>query len=428
MGTGHDHATGPAASRRIRVIIIAVMLPVIAATLAAIAVLWPRAEPARVDGDTGRRHLGTVTRVEQRACAPDEIVQTPTGIVTSRCGTVEVRVEDGPDARRTIRTPLPDGPQAPRVSVGDEVVMLLVDTPEGPEAQQYTIIDHQRGKPLIWLALLGALVIVVFGRWRGLAALAGLGVSFAVLLLFVVPAIAAGQPPLAVAVAGSAAIMLAVLYLTHGISVRTSVAVLGTLASLVLTGVLGVWSVDLTHLTGNGGENATTLAMFFQAVDLHGLLLAGIVIGSLGVLDDVTVTQAAAVSELAAADPGMTRRQVYRAATRVGRAHIAAVVNTLVLAYAGASLPVLLLIAAGNQPFAETITSEFLAQEVVRSVVATIGIVAAVPITTALAVLISVERQTAPEPERPAAATPPDDDPWRDDDGDDLWTSARPAG
>jgi uncharacterized membrane protein len=397
---GATHVDGQA-PRRVRLIVTAVMVPMIMATAVALAVLWPRTSPPHDTSGQSDRHMGTVTDVHQRTCAPDEVIQTPTGLTTSRCGNVTVRVDDGPDKGRAVVTAIPDGPGAPTVGVGDEVVLLKVSDSEDPSRTEYTITDHQRGSPLLWLVLLSAAVIVVFARWRGVAALAGLAVSFAVLLLFILPAISVGRPPLPVAVVGSATIMFAVLYLTHGISVRTSVAVLGTLASLVLTGLLGLAATAATHLTGFGDEAANTLAVYFQNVDLHGLLLAGIIIGSLGVLDDVTVTQAATVAELAEANPTLPRLRLYQAATRVGRAHIAAVVNTIVLAYAGASLPLLLLILTAGRGVSETLTSEFVAQEIVRSAVATIGLVAAVPVTTALATLITGTRGAIPTPRRP---------------------------
>jgi len=226
-------------------------------------------------------------------------------------------------------------------------------------------------------------------------------VSFAILLLFVIPAILDGKPPLLVAVVGSAAIMFAVLYLTHGFNAHTSVAVAGTLASLVLTGLLGAGFTAALHLTGVAGDEDAFLAATRGNIDMRGLLLAGIVIGALGVLDDVTVTQAAAVSELAAA--GET--DLYRAASRIGRAHVASAVNTLVLAYAGASLPLILLLATDGRPVGEVLTGELLAQEVLRSAVGTIGLVASVPITTGLAVLVAKSaknRSAGPRSSRPA--------------------------
>ncbi|MEO3779491.1 YibE/F family protein [Micromonospora sp. B11E3] len=418
MGAAHEHGDTRPASRRVRRIVAAVIAPMLVATVVALVALWPReATPTDPSGANDRR-LGTVTALQVRECAPDEVVEAPSGLTVSRCGTVTVRITEGPEAGRTVQTSVPDGPGAPRVDVGDDVVVLVLTDPADPSSQQYTISDHQRGVPLAWLTVLVAVAVIGFGRLRGAAALAGLAVTFAVVLLFVLPAILAGQPPLLVAVVGSATIMFVVLYLTHGVSVRTSVAVLGTLASLVLTGVMAMLAMDLTHMTGYGSEDASTLGIFYQNVDLHGLLLAGIIIGSLGVLDDITVTQAETVAALAAANPAMSRIRLYRAATRVGRAHIASVVNTIVLAYAGASLPVLVLILGSGRGIADTLNSEFIAQEIVRSLVGTLGLVAAVPLTTALAALVTANpgpkplaappRETPPrprpaEPDQPAA-------------------------
>jgi uncharacterized membrane protein len=306
--------------------------------------------------------------------------------VTAHCGTVEVELTEGRDRGKRVTTDIPAGPGAPAVHAGDKVdVMYLADSPGGV----YQIIDHQRGKPLLALGIAFAFAIIAFGRWRGLTALAGLAVTFAILLLFMVPAILAGKSPLLVAIVGSAAIMLSVLYLTHGFSLQTSVAVLGTLASLTVTGVLSALSTSVVKLNGVAGEDSTYLNIAYQNVNMQGLLLAGILIGSLGVLDDVAVTQAATVGELARANSTLTYAQLYGAATRIGRAHIASVVNTIVLAYAGASLPLLILLSADDQPIGELLTTQFLAQEIVRSVVGTIGLIAAVPITTALAALVA---------------------------------------
>jgi uncharacterized membrane protein len=317
-------------------------------------------------------------------------------------------VDDGPDAGQQVETPVPAGPGAPTVAVGDEIILVELTDPADPSASAYNIAEHQRGEPLLWLVVLFAAAIVAFGRWRGLAALAGLAASFAILLTFVLPGVSAGRSPLLVAVVGAALIMFVVLYLTHGVTAQTSVAVLGTLGSLVLTGILGTIATAATHLTGFGTEDATTLSMLQADVDLHGLLLAGIIIGSLGVLDDVTVTQAATVTELAHANPGLSRMHLYRAATRVGRAHIASTVNTIVLAYAGASLPVLLLLTADSRAVTQILTSEFLAQEIVRSAVATLGLIAAVPLTTGLAALVTTAgRRGGGSADDDAPPTPP---------------------
>ncbi|SCL25196.1 Uncharacterized membrane protein [Micromonospora nigra] len=412
MGADHSrHA--PPTPPGVRRVLVATVLPLVVATLVAALVLWPRDAPRPDPGQDAPRHHGTVTRVVTEPCppTPESPEGTPAGS-QGPCGTVTVRVDDGPDAGQQVETSIPTGPGAPRVEVGDEIVLVTLTDPADPTVSSYHIAAHQRGTPLIWLGVLFAAAIVAFGRWRGLAALAGLAASFAILLTFVLPAISAGQSPLLVAVVGAALIMFVVLYLTHGVSGQTSVAVLGTLASLVLTGLLGLAATAATHLTGFGTEDATTLSFFQADVDLHGLLLAGIIIGSLGVLDDVTVTQAATVSELAHANPGYSRRQLYQAATRVGRAHVASVVNTIVLAYAGASLPLLLLLTADSRAVGQILTSEFLAQEIVRSTVATLGLIAAVPLTTALAAVVTragrdraATDEAPPSPEVPRPGT-----------------------
>ncbi|NED57967.1 YibE/F family protein [Micromonospora aurantiaca] len=404
MGADHTHPA-PAAPPGVRRLLVAVVVPLFVITVIAALVLWPRQDREPVGSADVPRYHGTVTRVVTEPCPPTP--ESPDG-AGGPCGTVTVTVEQGPDAGRQVETPIPAGPGAPRVAVGDEVVLVELTDPADPAVKSYNIAEHQRGTPLIWLMVLFAAAIVAFGRWRGLAALGGLVASFAILLGFVLPGIGAGQPPLLVAIVGAALIMFVVLYLTHGITAQTSVAVLGTLGSLVVTGVLGLLATSATHLTGFGSEDATTLSMFQGDVDLHGLLLAGIIIGSLGVLDDVTVTQAATVTELAHANPGLSRRQLYRAATRVGRAHIASTVNTIVLAYAGASLPLLLLLVADSRPVSEILTSEFLAQEIVRSAVATLGLIAAVPLTTGLAAVVTTagRHSRGAEPAPPAARPP----------------------
>lgn len=395
MGADHTRAV-PATPPRVRRILVATVVPLLLATLVTAVALWPRDTRTAEAGTEPPRYHGTVTKVVTEPCPPTpESTDPGQAADAGPCGEVSVRVEQGPDVGREVSTPIPVGPGAPDVAVDDEIILVELTDPTDPTTSIYTIAEHQRGKPLLWLVALFAAAIVAFGRWRGLAALAGLAASFAVLLTFVLPGISAGQSPLLVAVVGAALIMFVVLYLTHGVTAQTSVAVLGTLGSLILTGLLGSLATAATRLTGYGSEEAITLSIFQTNVDLHGLLLAGIIIGSLGVLDDVTVTQAATVTELANANPGLSRRQLYRSATRVGRAHIASTVNTIVLAYAGASLPVLLLLTADSRPVSQILTSEFLAQEIVRSAVATLGLIAAVPLTTGLAAIVTTAGRTA---------------------------------
>jgi uncharacterized membrane protein len=401
MAGTHDDRYGTLpSSPQLRRVLTWVMVPLVVLTVLAVALMWPpRPDPPENAGATF--YAGTVTGVREQECPPE---QQAAGF--RRCGEVTVRVEEGPERGQEVSTPTPDGPGAPAVRVGDRVSLAAIIDPADQSVLQYGITDHRRGVPLFLIVALFAVVIVAFGLRRGLASLAGLAACFTLLLTFVLPAIVDGRPPLLVAVVGAAMVMFVIMYLVHGISVRTSVAVLGTLGALVVTGALGVLATALTHLTGVVGDDELTLFTTMPDLDLRGVLLAGIIIGSLGVLDDVTVTQAATVGELARADSTLTRWQLYRAGNRVGRAHVASVVNTLVLAYAGASLPLLLVIVVNTSDAGAVLTAQPIAQEIVRSVVATVGLVAAVPLTTALAAFVCGSARTGASP-APAPAPVP---------------------
>ncbi len=355
-----------------RLVALAIVTPLALATLVALVWLWPSGASRVVQEPALAEIPGRVVALDPQECAEEFAGQT------WDCGTATVELADG----QVIEdVELAGGAGAAEVSVGDDVVLISTEYPDGIG---YTIVDHQRGNQLWLLAIVFTLALIAFGRWRGVTALVGLAVTFLILLFFIAPAIIAGEPPLLVAIVGSSAIMLAVLYLTHGFTLATTVAVLGTLLSFVLTGLLAAITVSAMHLTGVTDDAAMAVAVIHQ-VDMPGLLLAGIIIGSLGVLDDVTITQAATVSELARANPQLRTRDLYLAANRVGRSHIASVVNTIILAYAGASLPFLILVVAENPSLGAIVSSQFVAQEIVRSAVATIGLIAAVPITTILA-------------------------------------------
>ncbi|WP_432479480.1 YibE/F family protein [Nocardioides sp. GXQ0305] len=384
MGAHAKHAAAESTSMRRTAL--AVIVPIAVLTLVGMVWLWPsQGVPAPGSSGSAPQVDGEVLALQRETCEeelPDEV---------NGCGTARVRVTSGADEGAEAVVPLPNGPGAPLIAAGDEVVLIESSSPDGTT---YSVVDHQRATEL-WV-LLGAfaLALVAFGRWRGVSALAGLAVTFAILLFFVVPAILAGEPPLLVAIVGAAAITLTVLYLTHGFASSTTIAVLGTLLSLALTGVLSAVAVSALHLTGITDDISTSVNVSYT-VNMQGLLLAGIVIGSLGVLDDVTVTQAATVTELGRANPGYGVVELYRAATRVGRSHIASVVNTIILAYAGSSLPLLILIVANEDSLGMVLTDQIIAQEIVRSVVATLGLVAAVPITTGLAA-VTVRRAGRP--------------------------------
>ncbi|GAA1941699.1 YibE/F family protein [Nocardioides hwasunensis] len=371
MGAHHHRRADPSGSRLHRTAALAVVAPLALLTLVALVWLWPSSTTLGATDAGAPEVPGRVTAAVVETCpdgAPEEV---------QRCGRVRVVLETGEE----VTAPLPGGLGEPDVEVGQDVLLLRSESPDGVT---WSVVDHQRGTGLWLLAAAFVLALVAFGRWRGVSALVGLGATFAILTLFVIPAILGGENPLLVAVVGSSAVVLVVLYLTHGLSLSTTVAVLGTLASLALTGLLAAVAVAGLHLTGVTDDLSASVGLT-QGIDMRGLLLAGIVIGSLGVLDDVTVTQAATVDELARANPAYGFRQLHRAGSRVGRAHVASVVNTIVLAYAGSSLPLLVLMVADNGSLAAVVPSQVVAQEVVRSAVATIGLIAAVPMTTALA-------------------------------------------
>ncbi|WP_204164731.1 YibE/F family protein [Nocardioides daejeonensis] len=376
MGHHHGRHAAPETRTMLRVALW-IVGPLALLTLISMVWLWPTDGVSRPEEGASEEFKARITALHAEPCA-EKLVDDVNG-----CGRVTIELESGPDRGSVREVAMPNGPGAPIIDDGDDVLVIVSASPDG---EVYSITDHQRGPELWILCAAFVLVLLVFGRWRGLTALAGLVVTFAVLLLFVVPALLAGESPLLVAIVASAAITLVVLYLTHGLSLATTVAVLGTLASLALTGVLALLSVALLNLSGVTDDVATAVVMM-HGIDMRGLLIASIVIGSLGVLDDVTVTQSATVAELAHANPAYRFRELYRAASRVGRSHIASVVNTIVLAYAGSSLPLLVLIVANNSSLSDVVTTQLIAQEVVRSAVATIGLIAAVPLTTALAAL-----------------------------------------
>ena len=404
MGHSHHGTSDAGIPRETRRMLAAALVPFVVATVAGLVVLWPdlRGVDLGAPGLRGQELEATVAAV-----APKDCPGVP-GQESFTCSEVTVELGEGPDAGETFAFDYSTGPRAREIREGDGVIVGTtaqdVEVPEGAAAPpKYFFVDFDRRLPLLALAVAFSLVVIALSRWRGLAALAGLAVSLAVLVKFVLPAILAGSDPLAVALVGGATIMFLALYLAHGVNAATTTAVFGTLASLMLTGILAVVFVNFSIFTGAGSEEAVFLQINQQQVNLQGLLLASIVIGTLGVLDDVTVTQAAAVWELHHANPAYGIRNLYRSGIRIGRDHIASTVNTLVLAYAGASLPLLILFSISDRSLTQVVNTETVAEEVVRTLVGSIGLVASVPITTALAAWVVTsgrrERGEVAEPE-----------------------------
>ena len=419
-GHSHSHAHGPAApvSRHLRKVIAAILIPFAAAVVVGLSVLWPGGAPPHERTGVGfdrQTQQATVTKVVELSCKEVNASGVPpTGDTSTAEGSSAVQQESGTCKKATIRvdtgqdkgrtfTEIVQPDQSRQLYEGQEVVVAY--EPSAPKDLQYSVTDVNRKFPMALLAGIFALAVVVVGRMRGVMALVALAISFLVLTFFILPAILQGSNPLVVAVVGASAIMLIALYLCHGLSARTSVAVLGTLLSLLLIGLLGSGFIDWAALTGNTDDNTGLIHGLYPSIDMSGLLLAGVIIGSLGVLDDVTVTQTSAVWELHEANPTMGWRGLYRAGIRIGRDHIASVVNTLVLAYAGAALPLLLLFSIAQSGVGTVANSELVAEEIVRTLVGSIGLVASVPVTTALAALVvSADR---PEKETASAGTQP---------------------
>lgn len=383
----HSHEPAPPASPRLRRMLAGLLTPFLLAALAGLVLLWPAGASPESTIDSGTPVDGTVTAVATGSCAKpgDVTVETGPSKPERRCLTVELT--DGEAAGRTIRKVLDLQPTTPRFAAGDDIVLAYTGG-DVTDAGSYQIKDFQRGTALWLLGGLFALAVLALGRWQGLRALAGLGLTFVVIVLFMLPAILDGANPLLVAITAAGLIMFATLYLTHGFSARTSVAVLGTLVSLVLIGLISVVFSGLARLTGFDEPTSILIGSLGHGIDARGLLLAGLLIGALGVLDDVTVTQASAVWELRQANHDLTWRQLYSAGLRIGRDHVASGVNTLVLAYAGAALPVLLYTSISGVGLGSMLGSQDIAQEILRTLCGSIGIIAAVPVTTVLAALV----------------------------------------
>jgi uncharacterized membrane protein len=303
---------------------------------------------------------------------------------------VRLFVVDGPHKGETLDGYIqgPSGQQElPRYAIGDEVV---VNASLEPGSTFISIADLYRVPALALLLALFAVSVTVVGGWRGVRSLIALALTLAVIVKIVVPLILAGWEPAYVAIVAATGVTIATFLLTEGVRTQTLAAAVGTFVSLALVAILAVVFDQIARFTAlRGSEDVLYLqAVGLENIDIAGLVLAAIIFGALGILDDVTVTQAATVTELHDADPRLGRLALARRAMNVGRSHIAATVNTLVLAYVGASLPLIVLFAAGRQDPLLTASMENVAVEVVRALVGSIGIVAAVPLTTAVAVAL----------------------------------------
>src|SRR5919107_5264564 len=437
MGSGHSHAStghseptpqAVAARSKANRILAAVLIPLPLLTLAGMAMLWPSGSKEGISlanpysaapGVTF--DTGTTQSVATESCMQGVTQQGPGE--QGQAQQSQTRQGQGSDCTFAFTEPdkggspvkvviNPDVAASHGVKPGDQIRYLNLSNAQGASASQgspaFIFVDFVRTLPIVLLALLYAAVVIAVARWRGLRALIGLVGAYFVLASFMLPGLVEGKPPLLLALVGSTVIVIGVLYFAHGFSARTSTALLGTIFGLVITALLAAWATDAATLAGVGSPDAATLSNVSANISISGIILCGLIISGLGVLNDVTITQSSAVWELYELAPGSSARKLFTSAMRIGRDHIASTVYTIAFAYAGAALPILIIVMLYDRPLGEALTSAELSEEVIRTLVGSIGLVLAIPVTTLIAVL--VVKATGIRTGGPAAGKPDDVD------------------
>ncbi|HSO69461.1 MAG TPA: YibE/F family protein [Arachnia sp.] len=421
MGHGHGHGHGShgvvEVGQRARTLLTGLLVVFGVLAIAGLIWLWP----SQSEVSAALNKISDAPGVTYEQATIDSIVdgcessvETPTG--TAACMTATVTLTSGPDAGEQAAVEL-TGPNVHNgLRAGDTIEVARVPTSDGIH---YAFNGINRLPVLLAMAVLFTVAVVAVARWRGLFALVGLVIAGGILLGFMLPAIIVGKPGMAVALSGSTAIMFIVLYVAHGVSMRTSAALAGTLLGLAVTTTLGSIAVSAARLSGFAEENEYDLAQLAPGINFQELLMVGIIIGGLGVLNDVTITQASAVWELRAAAPEWTRSKVFSAGMRIGRDHIASTIYTIVFAYAGGALTILLLLFFTTREPLDLFGLELFAGEGVRTFASAIGLILAVPITTGIAALtVGPARESHEPPKHSGGATesasPPADEPLSD--------------
>lgn len=432
MGHGHHHhgdsVAEPSARtllvrRRANWLLAAILVPLALLTVGAMVAMWPSgskegisfaspyAAAPGVTFDTGR-----IQSVSQESCTPGAAAPQPGPSAQpgqsddqsgpqqqgSLCTFALTEPDKGGNPVKVVINP--DVAKSHGVKPGDNIRYLNLTGAQaamgqsgaqdgtGPSANQggpsYIFVDFVRTVPIMLLAVVYAVVVIAVARWRGFRALLGLVGAYVVLVSFMLPGLVEGKPPLLLALTGSVAIMIGVLYFAHGFSARTSTALLGTIFGLGITALLAAWATDAANLAGVGSHDAATLVNMSDKISISGIILCGLIISGLGVLNDVTITQSSAVWELYELAPESSARTLFSSAMRIGRDHIASTVYTIAFAYAGAALPILIIVMLYDRPLMDALTSAELSEEVIRTLVGSIGLVLAIPVTTLIAVLV----------------------------------------
>ncbi|MDP9800229.1 putative membrane protein [Arcanobacterium wilhelmae] len=390
LPAGHGHTHGsvrPALSgadrRRVRVILAAIVIPLAVAVLAGLIALWP----------TGDSKIGSVPltskATSQKIAEVTSIAHKPDDL-----GQVEVKARiDGAE----VPVQVPFDIALNGIHQGSHIKVLFQPSGLDGGGTPYIYLDTVRTVPLLALvAVYLAIVLLVAGR-KGLAAVVGLAVSLAVVALFMLPALIAGSSPLLIVLVGAGAMMFASIYLAHGISIRTTTAVIGTFVGLVVTGLIAAGMIRWAAMSGTATEEAIALLTQVPGLKMNQILLCGMILAGLGALNDVTITQVSTVWELHNANPAASRAQVIKAAMTVGRDHIASTVYTLAFAYVGTALPLLMAAALIDRSVGDLLTIAQIAEEIIRTLVASIGLILAIPLTTALAAALAPVAPTAQE-------------------------------
>ena len=365
-------------------VVVAALGVLVAGVVFGLAALWPDATTRFASPLAGTADRAVVQRVVRQQCPKAQ---------REPCQMLTIRLLTGAAAGRTTTLTLPGLDAAPEVEHGDTLRVIANDVVGGgagleapPGVEAYSFSDFERRSPLYLLAAIFAVLVVALARWKGVRSLLGLLASLAIVTQFMVPAILQGSSPVLAALVGALAVMLVTIALAHGTGVTSIAAILGSAVSLLATGLLAAVFVELGHITGFSSEESALLqGSSGGRLSLQGLVLAGIVVGALGVLDDVTVSQASTVMAIKRANPAQGLRRLTASALSVGRDHLSATVNTLVLAYVGAALPILLIFEDQGTSFGDALNREAVGGQVVAMLVGSIGLILAVPLTTGLA-------------------------------------------
>lgn len=438
MSHSHSHSSGHAAHIQIprgsRAVLLTVLGLIAIATLIGLHSLWPEhssvqkaAERAQFAAPGVSFPTAQIIEITKGCNAGGEEDSYPTmSEQAAACDLAKVKVLDGDQAGRISEIQL-QGPMASAgLSPGDRIELMSVPITDSDENSSSLSLSPQesgsttasdgsdadsqpqvmdsafginRNHSLMMLTIGFVLLVLLVARHRGFFSLLALVFSGFMLVKFMLPALVSGGPGLGIALVGSSAIMFVVLYVAHGPSIRTSTALAGTLCGIGITAAVTQYAVASTHLSGYGDEASGMLSTMAGNIDFRGLLTCAIIFAGLGVLNDVTITQASSVWELRAAAPEATRREIFKSAMRIGRDHIGSTIYTIVFAYAGAAMSVLLLLYLYNLPALDLLTQEDIATEIVRSLCSAIGLVAAVPITTGIAAYLAAPADPSDVPE-----------------------------